>query len=262
MDEGLTQHAPDVDYVLGAVHTWMTDKARRYRSGVIPLDLDGLLAKICRSFRLRGHDALAAVTQLGEQGVIGNTDQGWVVLTPALKDFPRDLYLSAPPAGPERRSLVASPLGYGAMPPQADACVAQRAKRASGAGGVGGMEESARNLARDFFPDLCRENGITYPVGTGWLGLAGALKQWQEKYEIGLDEAKLMMQEFVRHPQWCRQSRKPTWQVFLARREQLQYLVLAKKRRDPGARRFAAGRVWWSQPERHRRGEDYWLSRA
>jgi hypothetical protein len=61
---------------------------------------------------------------------------------------------------------------------------------------------------------------------------------------------KLMMDEFGKHADWCRRSKKPAWRIFLARYDELLALVTSQQRRDPANRKFSTGK-----------GKEYWLDR-
>jgi hypothetical protein len=116
----------------------------------------------------------------------------------------------------------------------------------------GGMERSVQKrdraiiaLAKDFFPRMV--TGIQANEAMfKYEALINHLSQWQDQ---GVDRRtmKLMMVEFSQHPDWCRVSGKPPWQVFVGRRDQLASLVASRQRNDPANRRWSGG------------GDAYWL---
>lgn len=115
-------------------------------------------------------------------------------------------------------------------------------------GGFSGeMEESAQkpvttvSLAKYFFPQVVRSAGIQMnPLQTNSHALAHQLNQWKLQ-GVDLGVMQLMMEEFVRHPEWCRRSRKPPWQVFIGMRGELASIVAFRKRKDPVRRRWSDG---------------------
>jgi len=119
-------------------------------------------------------------------------------------------------------------------------------------------------LARIFFPDLCRQHNIMILPGQyDWRPLARALRGWEQDFGINLLMVRQMMEEFVRHPEWCQNKTFP-WKVFLARRDKLMDLVSTQRRRDPA--RFSKGqdRSFWlnrSKQDSHTSGAEYWLNR-
>jgi len=126
----------------------------------------------------------------------------------------------------------------------------------------GVMEESARGpkrttknnprltLARDFFPQLCRDHRIPIP-GYSWVPLARHLRLWQENYGITNVQAQEMMEEFVKHPQWCLRSSSVAWRVFVGHREQLLSIIATRQRRDPSRYGREQGAGFWLSGGRH-----------
>ena len=118
----------------------------------------------------------------------------------------------------------------------------------------GGMEGSAQkpvttvSLSKYFFPEVVRAAGIQMtPLQTNGPALAHHLNQWKLQ-GIDLSTMQLMMEEFARHPEWCRRSRKPPWRVFIARRDELASIVAFRKRKDPARRRWSGGRDYFLSP--------------
>jgi hypothetical protein len=64
-------------------------------------------------------------------------------------------------------------------------------------------------------------------------------------YGVNLSFVRRMMEEFVRHPTWCERSRRPAWQVFIGRREELIKRV----------------RIQQGRNTRHSGGAEYWLGK-
>jgi hypothetical protein len=105
------------------------------------------------------------------------------------------------------------------------------------------------SLAKHFFPEVVRGAGIQMtPLQTDTAALIRVLRHWKS---LGVDllTMKLMMEEFVRHPEWCQRSKRSPWQVFVSRRGDLASEVAYRQRKDPANRRWAGT------------GEDYWLGR-
>lgn len=272
MDPGLVNHALESDRDLTEVLDCIIKLAQKRRSGVIPLDYRGLNESVARKLCRSLHRVTDMVATLLDLGAVEKTSQG-----DGFRVCPDFFPVFDQVYGASRRdrvSLAASPLELrGSTLPGG-----QRSERSERSTAVAASEKSAQNqnprprhpankfvaIARDVFPALCRQNGITYLPGTDWRPIAGTVKRWGLQYGITVEEAHQMMEEFVRHPEWCQRSRKSPWAVFIQRREQLQYLVTAQQQRDPGSRRFAGqGQEYWigSRPERPTRGAEYWLTR-
>jgi hypothetical protein len=101
----------------------------------------------------------------------------------------------------------------------------------------------------------------TIPGHLYWPALCSQVKKLEKDYTVDLAFIRQMMEEFVRHPQWTQRSRRPAWQVFIARRQELVKLVHTQRRRNPN-------RSGWSQEDWLRRsnnghtvGKD-WLARS
>jgi hypothetical protein len=102
------------------------------------------------------------------------------------------------------------------------------------------------SLAKYFFPEVVRAAGIQMtPLQTNGPALASHLNRWKLQ-GVDLETMKLMMEEFARHPEWCRRSRKTPWQVFVGRRGELASLLAYRMRKDPANRRWSNGRDWFS----------------
>jgi len=81
-------------------------------------------------------------------------------------------------------------------------------------------------LARDIFPQLTNRHGY-HPYQHNWPALVAQIRRWP----YDLDFVRLMMEEFSRHPEWCK-GRAP-WRVFVGRRQVLVDLVLTRQKREP-----------------------------
>jgi hypothetical protein len=104
-------------------------------------------------------------------------------------------------------------------------------------------------LARDYFPQVMAGTGLgAIRLQSNWPALARGLKLWKANFGVSTGTIQLMMDEFGRHPEWCRASNKPPWRIFLARRDELASLMETRRRRDPGNRRYSAGQ-----------GKEFWL---
>jgi hypothetical protein len=100
-------------------------------------------------------------------------------------------------------------------------------------------------LAKYFFPGVVREAGIQMvPLQTNGPALAHHLNRWKLQ-GVDLSFMKLMMEEFVRHPEWCRHSTRPPWRVFVSRREDLSGLVVQR------AKQNTRSKDWFAQTARH-----------
>jgi hypothetical protein len=110
-------------------------------------------------------------------------------------------------------------------------------------------------LVRDF-PRLVREAGIQMtPLQAEdcFAVLGNNLRKWHCDLDVSINDIRLMMEEFIRHPEWCRRSQRSPWQVFLSRRLQLAGLIAYNKRQHPGNRRFVTDDEHWQQYQPHRR---------
>jgi hypothetical protein len=115
-------------------------------------------------------------------------------------------------------------------------------------------------LCREFFPNLVEDHNLeTIPRKLYWKLLYGQVQKLEQEYQVDLPFVRRMMEEFVRHPLWCKRSRRPAWQVFVGRREELLKLVLIQRRRNPH-HRDQSKEFWWSSPspDRHTLERDYW----
>lgn len=123
-----------------------------------------------------------------------------------------------------------------------------------GAGSVvasGVKSESAQKsgttmyLAKYFFPQVVRAAGIV-TLDSNVHGLAHHLNRWKTG-GIDLETMELMMEEFARHPEWCRRSRKPPWRLFVAKADELLSAVTYRQKKDPANRRWSTDRddTYW-----------------
>jgi hypothetical protein len=115
----------------------------------------------------------------------------------------------------------------------------------------GGMERSAQKstvyLATYFFPQVVRGAGIQMtPLQINGAALAHHLNRWKLQ-GVDLLTMKRMMEEFAKHPAWCRNARRPPWRVFVGKREDLASLVASNQRRHPGNNR---NKDWLAYPSR------------
>jgi hypothetical protein len=81
-------------------------------------------------------------------------------------------------------------------------------------------------LAKDVFAQLVEEN----PLQRNSAALADNLKRW---HRDGMEWTFIeqMMEEFAKHPEWCRRAKTPPWRVFLARKQELVTMVLHEQQR-------------------------------
>jgi hypothetical protein len=276
MDKGLPEPCPDSDVVFNGVHEWMTLKALKRRSGVIPQGWLELVETMHRERRYPEKAISAALTHLLDQGYIEKTDQGdgFSVRVPCpSEDFSLVFAGTTGAAGPQRDMIAAKPLTWRAVfgcerSEQSRYRVSERSDQK-----LSDQLPAPRNprspivrLAREIFPSLCEEAGIEMlPQHRKWLPLSGHLRRWRERDGMEISLIRELMEEFVHHPEWC-QPEIPPWRAFVRHRDKLMYLVEARRRRDPGNRRYSEGQdqSWWlDTPSQNRptRGVEYWLGR-
>lgn len=283
MDNGLEEACPDSDAVFNGVHEWMSEKALRRRNGIIPGGKHDIVERIAREKCFPAREVADAFQTLRDQGAVEVFGEGKGFLVPERIRHVFDANPHTPP--PERDTLAGvKPTGCRAL--KSEASAASEAPPAfdfpesSEARRTGGMEESAHKygpapknpssravqMARELFIDLCEEHGIANIPYPKWSGLARRLRQWEEEEGIDLNLSRQMMEEFVRHPEWCRSSTKLPWEVFVYRKNKLMSLVTNRLRRDPANRRYSSsnGAEYWlsrSAGNRHSQGAEYWLGR-
>ena len=85
------------------------------------------------------------------------------------------------------------------------------------------------------------------PLQTNGPALVHHLRNWKAQ-GVDLETMQLMMEEFARHPEWCRNARRPPWRVFVGRRDELASMVSYSQRNDPANRRWSGG------------GDEYWTA--
>ena len=124
------------------------------------------------------------------------------------------------------------------------------------------------DLCRYFFPNLVEDSRLeTIPRDMYWKPLCSQVKRLQFKYNLDLPFVRRMMEEFIRHPEWCQHSPRAAWQVFVSHWQQLIKLVQLQQHRDPGSRRFSegGGREYWlgtpTGQNREIKGREYWLGK-
>jgi len=215
---------------------WMSGRAKN-KHRVVPLEYDEIVRRGWDRSPGRNEQRLV---HLVDGGYLERVDFGesfsFRVLVPC-KENP--LILSTRPSG-GRAAMVASTDAAIAAP--ITSVVSQSDVRVGNFNGP----RSAPNyvtLARDIFPQVVSQT----PLQSNWPALAINLKRWPEKYGIDFPLVHQMMEEFARHPEWCRRSRNAPWRVFLTHRQDLVDRVLHQQRKDPAAR---VG---------HLRGEEYWF---
>jgi hypothetical protein len=111
------------------------------------------------------------------------------------------------------------------------------------------VEKSATTvyLSKYLFPQLMRGAGIEMnPLQINGAALTNHLNRWKLQ-GIDFTTMKRMMEEFARHPEWCRGARVSPWRVFVGRRGELASLVASNQRRHPGNNR---NKDWLAYPTR------------
>jgi hypothetical protein len=266
MDEGWAKPGLKADAVFNDVHEWVTLKARKRRSRMILGDWLDLVDTISRERAHNLREVSDALTSLLDQGWLEKTDHGFRVLVE--KNLQE---VSATPcvARGERGSLVAKRLGAEDAVHRVSPVEASAASRASERSvqnrGVISTPRSGRvrvELCRDVFPNLVEDHGLeTIPRHLYWQALCSQVKKLEIDFNVDPPFIRRMMEEFVRHPQWSQRSRRPAWQVFIGRRQELVKLVHAQRRRNPN-------RTGWSQEDWLRRSNNGhtvvrdWLARS
>jgi hypothetical protein len=252
------------DRVFNGVHEWMSQRAWRNQKHVVRMDWLDLVDAISREKKyteLEVSDALDALLHQ-KPSFIEKVDEGFLV----KKKF-AELVISSGEARRERDKLARSAgLSRTLLVPQTPEAKPK----------IFGREGSALNypppqpryprnpnvvLARQVFPRLCQEAGISLPMEFTWTRLAAGVGQWLDD---GLDHSfiRQMMEEFAVHPM-ARQSRFSLDELFLSRRQKLSDLVGKRRRTDPGNRRNGSGEEYWLRrsSQRHNQGREYWLGR-
>jgi hypothetical protein len=276
MDEGLRLRGPGSDAIFDDVHGFVTQVFRRRRSGTWLGDRADLDNLVSRGRGLGIRQASDVVQGLLDSDAVERVDGGFRLLVE--KQLSPEISAHPGAAGREGGSLVAQRLDAedANSPVFGEASAASRMIASYEA--LGGMEGSAQNavqpafrpsgprvkLCRDFFPSLVENHDLeTIPRNMYWQALCSQVKKLEWDYQIDTPFIRLMMLEFVKHPLWCRRSRRPAWQVFISRREELIKLVHAQRKKNPDNRR--RGRDYWiSQPptrDRHMGDAEYWLGR-
>jgi hypothetical protein len=104
-------------------------------------------------------------------------------------------------------------------------------------------------LSKCFFPAIVRAAGIQMnPLQTNGAALTQHLNRWRLQ-GVDMLTIQLMMEEFARHPEWCRGARRPPWRVFVGRRDEIASIVAFRKTKDPSNRRWSGS------------GKEFWLGR-
>ena len=105
---------------------------------------------------------------------------------------------------------------------------------AHGAGGGGRRNPrglSTVYLARFYFPGLCRKFKLGFLDGQDAIIdakiLARQLGNWKQA-GISLTTIQAMMDEFAKHPDWCKKT-TPPWKTFLIKRHELTKLITERQ---------------------------------
>jgi hypothetical protein len=246
MDEGLDppclELGDDPEHRLLA---WLTRKANK-RTGVVPYEYERLIERAAKGVFGSAHRVRPteqAIRHLFDGDYLQKVDFGasfgFKVL---VRCFCAEKIPLSPPQA-VRRSIV-MPEGHGDGPGPSVAC---SGFVCSGLSDVltGVKSESVQksdttfSLARDFFPQVVEQAGIQMnPLQANFPALASHLNRWKAQ-GVDLSTMRLMMEEFVNHPDWCHRSNRSPWRVFISRREELVSIVLQRQQRDPAARRFS-----------------------
>jgi hypothetical protein len=231
------------------VLAWMSQKMKR------PMEYQRLLDRLGREVFDSGHGqgkAERALTHLKDQDTefIRKVDIGtsWgleVVEKCWCEAFSIDLFPTPRPQGGKGLSLRAKPVGEPNTSMSSGSIGTSISDRASNTNGPPSALNSVV-LARDIFPQVL---GGLNPLQSNWQALASQLNRWHSQ---GVEWVFVhrMMEEFAKHPDWCRRSKRSPWRVFLSRREELAGLIISQQRQQPYSRRF-----------RDLRGESFWNGR-
>jgi hypothetical protein len=200
-----------------------------------PREYQWLLDRISREVFDSGHGqgrADIALQHLKDQDTefirkVDFADGAWgleVVQKCWCESFSIDLLQNPPRRLRRQARLQASPVGW-----RSQNSPTSLADRVVGESPIHNGPPSAQNsttLARDVFPQLVTEN----PFQRNWPALARNLKLWH-KDGMNWDFMRWMMEEFAKHPEWCRRAKTPPWRVFLARKQELVTMVLHEQQR-------------------------------
>jgi len=232
MGEGLVPPCPGAD--LEGRHTlltWVT-KTRNRRTGLVLLGVDKLYYQYSAS-----EDNFAYLRDIGyiEKVTVGESYRYRVLVFCTCKG---DDSLRAPAAGGSepimREAQMGEPRTGLEVGPDGSLFVASRGVKSRSV-------QNTVQLARDFFPLVLERAGMDKMPDQKVYAIAHHLNMWKTRYDYSLSTMRLMMEEFGRHADWCRRSKKPAWQIFLGRHDELHALVSAQQKRDPAARRFREG---------------------
>jgi hypothetical protein len=243
MTETWAKPCLDSDLIFNIVHEWVSKKS--WRKGSLRMDWLDMVDTISREKMISGRDVSDALKSLldAKPPIIEKTDQGFLVREKFCGTFRQ-----SPPAT-RVQSKIARSAGLRRTPVSPFPAFPEAKPN-------GVKAESAQNyspqprcpqspkviLAREDFPRLCQEAGISLPMQFTWTRLAAGIGNWLND---GLDVVfiRQMMEEFVRYP-GSRQSRLSPDKLFLSRRQKLTDLVLARQNRDPNNRRYNPEPNW------------------
>lgn len=234
---------------------WLDKRAHRESRIVTSLDLTQVEERGSRRWLVSQQRIFEALTTLMDNDIIdvvyGDGSSRLIVLVrpPAEKISEEDC--SPPRAAGAGGVSLARSAGTNTDP---SPCDARRYEVPDDSAKAGLGQESAQpartyvRLARDVFPPLMRQHGVGVRMPQDDLAaFAKNLRDWHDKHEISYDTIRLMMEEFVRHPEWCRRSRGAPWKVFLSRRSQILSLLDAQRGFDPSNRRHQKTEGYWRQ---------------
>ena len=108
---------------------------------------------------------------------------------------------------------------------------------------------------------MCETCGIrNLPGELKVVALTANFKRWQTE-GVSTDFIEEMIWEFGRHPEWARRARRPAWQVFLGRKQQLIALVGQARAKVGVSRERHNPEVWLATTrETQRHGRDRYLA--
>lgn len=240
------------DPVLDTVHEWLSRRARR-GDGVVRGDWLDLIHRIARATTFSVSSVTNTMNSLLDTGCIEKVDAGVLVTEKFSGTFRSGGF-----AAPDRDNIGPKALGWrglarakrAPLPPEAAGRPASDSYVQSEVPQYDPEPRCPQSrvvvLARTTFPSLCLDAGIPInPLVFSWRRLAKGINRWQSDYGVDLNFVRLMMMEFVRHPDWCQTSRRCPDEVFISRREKLAGLVLTRQQRDPSNRRHSTGAEYW-----------------
>ena len=249
MTEGLVPPCLELGRAEHQTLRWLTRHSNK--KGLIPLDQPTLAERINRQVLHGGASPYAVLIHLHDGGCLRKVDgEGFEVLVFCYcEKFGGELstqpHIGASPTATIRRSRVVDRRLLGLVE-------RSEAKPEELQGQVDGNLSLRQSNVRSPVPGLVDaffEVAVNQGLMQNWQprngGALGAnIKQWIQQ-GMSVSTVRDMIEEFVKHPEWCRRSRASVWKVFVYRRDELATILATRQRRDPGNRKYAIGTEYW-----------------